>query len=129
MPADTIDPDVLLPSGEIGRATGIPDFYDEVIGAINDHAARIDAGGGGGISFQEFTYTVTGSEPDRSELAIAMPFAEPATTYNVHMSQGTAAYQLGMNVAASSKTLAGFVLSLSGLATAGDTFIFSVIQP
>ena len=47
MPADTIDPAILDPQGVVGRATNYPEFYDEVIAAINDHAALIDAGGGG----------------------------------------------------------------------------------
>lgn len=43
MTAETIDPNILFPDAEIGRATGIPSFYDTLIAAINDHAALIDA--------------------------------------------------------------------------------------
>lgn len=47
MTAETIDPNILRPSGEVGRATNYPEFYDAVIAAINDHAALIDVGSGG----------------------------------------------------------------------------------
>lgn len=38
MSAITIDPNILRPTGEIGRAESPPEFFDVVIGAINDHA-------------------------------------------------------------------------------------------
>lgn len=47
MAAITIDPNILIPQGSIGRATNYPEFYDEVIAAINDHASLIDSSGGG----------------------------------------------------------------------------------
>ncbi len=47
MTAETIDPNILRPSGDVGRATNYPEFYDAVIAAINDHAALIDVGSGG----------------------------------------------------------------------------------
>lgn len=49
MSAETIDPAVLIPRGVIGKATNYPEFYDEVIAAINDHASLIDNIGAGAV--------------------------------------------------------------------------------
>ncbi len=46
-PALTLDSQALFPDAEIGRALAIPEFYDQVIDAINQHAALIDNGGAG----------------------------------------------------------------------------------
>lgn len=75
-----------------------------------------------------FEYEVTGAEPDLSELVIALPAVRADTNYRVFSSQGTATYQLAMNVDAASKTVAQFVLSLSGPATAGDVFNFIIAE-
>lgn len=52
MTALTIDPAVLDPQGVIGKATNYPEFYDEVIAAINDHASQIDNIGTGSTDNQ-----------------------------------------------------------------------------
>jgi len=93
-----------------------------------------DAGGGVvNISFagttQRFAYTVTGLEPDLSDLVIPLPAARADALYQVQATQATAAFQLSMNIAAASRTNAQFVLSLSGPATAGDIFWFTVDDP
>lgn len=46
MPAATIDPAILTPAGIIGHAESPPEFFDVVIGAINDHADIITTEGG-----------------------------------------------------------------------------------
>ncbi len=78
---------------------------------------------------QRFSYTVTGVEPDLSELTIPLPAARANALYQVTPSQGTATFGLHMNVANASRTINQFVLSLSGNATAGDVFWFTVADP
>lgn len=112
------------------RRDGVPEI-DPGSPVVNVGACSIGGGGGGGDTGnpQRFTYTVTGAEPDLSELVIALPAARASANYLVEMSQQEAAYQLGMNVATSSKTTTQFVLSLSANATAGDIFVFTVSDP
>ncbi len=89
-------------------------------------------GGGGGGKPGEgtvFSYTVSGAEPDLSELVIPLPAVRGSTAYVVFPSQGDAALQVGMSVSAVSKTVNDFVLSLSINATAGDVFNFYVADP
>ena len=78
-----------------------------------------------GLTFQ---YTVTGSEPNKSELVIALPEAQLDSGYAVLVSQEQATYQLTMSVATSSKTTTQFVLTLSADATAGDVFSFTILD-
>lgn len=127
MPAERIDPAVLIPQGVVGKATNFPEFFDEVIGAINDHADRIDDGGSGGVT--SFRYEVVGDELDLSELIIMLPSARADTEYTVTPAQETATYVLGMHVADASKATDHFTLSLTANATAGDVFVFIVATP
>jgi hypothetical protein len=90
------------------------------------NAATGPTGPDSGGSPQRFTYTVTGLEPDLSELTIPLPAARANALYQVTPAQATAAFQLGMNVDNGSRTVAQFVLSLSNDATAGDIFYFVV---
>lgn len=73
-----------------------------------------------------FTYTVTGGEPDLAALVIALPAAQPNANYSVFPAQSTFTNLLAMGVQAASKTVAQFVLTLSGNATAGDVFAFLI---
>ncbi len=82
--------------------------------------------GGSSGNADRFNYTVTGLEPDLSELTIPLPETRADAAYEVTPSQSTATMLLLMNVDASSKTTAHFVLSLSANATAGDVFSFVV---
>lgn len=86
-------------------------------------------GGGGGGNAQRFQYTVTGVEPDLSELVIPLPAARSDALYLVTPSQEQATYGLHANVATASKTTTQFTLSLSADATAGDVFSFIVDDP
>ncbi|MBP9863627.1 MAG: hypothetical protein KBD62_37110, partial [Kofleriaceae bacterium] len=64
MTAETIDPAILIPQGIVGRATNYPEFYDEVIAAINDHADLIDNIGTGStdnqVSVKDPAYAAAG---------------------------------------------------------------------
>lgn len=42
MTASTLDPNLLTPSASTGAATSIPDFYNDLIAAINNHASGIN---------------------------------------------------------------------------------------
>lgn len=91
-----------------------------------------DGTGGGGGSGNElrFSYTVTGAEPDLSELTILIPGAPRFNaTYQVGWSQGTATALLEGNIDNASRTTTQFVLTLSAEATAGDVFWFTVADP
>lgn len=106
----------------------------EVVSFVEGVAIVTITGGGGGgggedpgVGGQVFAYTVTGSEPDLSEITVTLPEAEESTGYLALCTQQTATNHLGMSI--SSKGLTTFVLSLSGNATAGDIFAFHVFQP
>jgi hypothetical protein len=77
---------------------------------------------------QRFTYTVTGAEPDLTALVIALPANRATNTYQVYWSQDQATNVLGAAVLTASKTVAQFVLTLTGAATAGDIFNFMVVD-
>jgi hypothetical protein len=78
---------------------------------------------------QRFSYTVTGAEPDKANIVVALPAARANALYKVQCTQGTFAALLGQAVPVASRTNAQFVLSLSAMATAGDTFDFIVSDP
>ncbi len=80
--------------------------------------------GAGGSSLQVFQYTVTGVEPDLSELTITLPTAMLNTNYGV-----VATCQDVTNIASfdvNTKTLTNFVLSVTGDMTTGDVIAFFV---
>ena len=77
---------------------------------------------------QRFTYTVTGIEGDLTALTIALPANRAAATYEVYISQGQSTNILGAAVLTASKTIAQFVMQLTGAATAGDIFNFLVVN-
>lgn len=112
------------------KRVGVPQV-DPGRPTINIGATSTGGGGGGGDSGdpQRFTYTVTGAEPDLSELVIALPAARASANYQVQVAQGTAAFGLNPNVANSSRTTTQFVLTLSNDATTGDVFWFTVVDP
>lgn len=78
---------------------------------------------------QRFQYTVTGLEPDLSELTIPLPAARLNNAYLIQMSMEQATSIVGMAVDTASKTTTQFVLSLTGPATAGDIITFFVQDP
>lgn len=103
-----------------GRRATVPFGADLSAGAT-------DIGGGGGVvSTSLFQYTVIGTEPDLANLVIPLPVARTSTNYGVVPAQGTFTDMHSLAVPDASKTLADFVLALSGAATAGDTFTFFV---
>lgn len=71
---------------------------------------------------QVFQYTVTGAEPDLSELAISIPTATADTAYGVVFTTQGAARTLVGDI--NTKTTVSFVLSLTGDASAGDVITF-----
>ena len=77
---------------------------------------------------QRFSYTVTGVEPDLTALTIALPANRASTAYEVYISQEQATNILSYAVLTASKTVAQFVLQLTGAATAGDIFNFIVVN-
>lgn len=69
MTAITIDPNVLRPTGEIGRAEPQPEFNDEVIAAINDHASLIDGTNQGPGVFNILNYGASTSNTGVQNIA------------------------------------------------------------
>lgn len=82
-----------------------------------------------GVGEQRFSYVVTGSEPNLSELVITLPSPRANALYLVMVSQGTAASSLIANVDNGSRTTSQFVLTLSSDASPGDVFWFNVTDP
>jgi hypothetical protein len=88
---------------------------------------KIGSGSGGAVvSLQVFGYTVTGAEPDPSEIAIALPVAQPDASYGVVATCQGVASIAAFDVAAASRTPTGFVLSVTGDLQAGDVVTFYV---
>lgn len=81
-------------------------------------------GGGGGGSLQVFEYTVTGAEPDLSEITITIPTPMASTSYGVTWSCQGCAGIVGIDVTAKSTTQ--FVAVATGDLTAGDVLAFFV---
>jgi hypothetical protein len=75
---------------------------------------------------QSFQYTVTGVEPDLSELIILLPVALANTSYNVVVTTQGAAQIMAYDVANVSKTTTQFVLSSTANFQAGDVIGFLV---
>lgn len=71
---------------------------------------------------QVFQYTVTGAEPDLSELTISIPTATADTDYGVVFTTQGAVRTLVGDI--NTKTTTSFVLSLTGDASAGDVVTF-----
>jgi len=86
------------------------------------------SGSGGGMSADVFSYTVTGVEPDQSDLTITLPAARGDTDYVVLFSQGNAAGILGGRFPEAGRTTTDFRLLLTSDASAGDTLDFFVTQ-
>jgi hypothetical protein len=79
-------------------------------------------GGGGGGTTQVFEYTVTGAEPDLSEITITLPTAMASTLYAVTWSCQGCAGIVGIDITA--KTTTQFVAVATGKLTAGDVLAF-----
>jgi hypothetical protein len=71
---------------------------------------------------QVFQYTVTGAEPDLSELTISIPTATANTSYGVVFTTQGAVRTLVGDI--NTKTTTTFRLSLTGDASAGDVLTF-----
>lgn len=98
---------------------------------VNVGGTDITGGGGGGGGAgnpQTFRYTVTGAEPDPTEITIALPAARASANYVVMCTQGGVTNILGIDCAVSSYTTTQFVMSLTGSATTGDVFNFHVVD-
>lgn len=108
-----------------GRRSSAPFSATASVGGVQGGGG----GGGGSSTAQRFQYTVVGSEPDLSELVIALPAGRADALYLVFVTMATVTDQLGLSVANASRTPTQFVLSLSSPAQAGDIFSFLVDDP
>jgi hypothetical protein len=79
--------------------------------------------GGGGTAVQVFRYTVTGAEPDLSEIAISLPTPTADASYEVIVTSQGVARIPAFDV--HSKTTTGFILSVTGDLVAGDVIGFA----
>ncbi len=88
---------------------------------------EIGAGGGGGSTTQAFRYTVTGSEPDRSEIVITLPIPMASTNYAVMATcQGVAGIN-PVDVPVSSFATTHFTVIGTGAFVATDVIAFVVL--
>ena len=111
------------------RRNGVP-LVNPGLPEVFVAAVDIGSGGGGDTgSAQRFQYTVTGLEPDLTELEIPLPAARANAAYLVWATQEEATNQVAMSVDTGSKTINDFILSLSGEAAVGDIFTFQVADP
>ena len=84
-------------------------------------------GGSGGIANQRvFTYTVTGLEPDPTEIVVPLPAAMPTTSYQVFVSCQGCVNVVATDVAQAGKSTTQFVLSTTDSLVAGDKVAFYV---
>ena len=112
VPDSALTSDQLLELANYKRA-----FADDLDGAFSQ---------AGGDSATRFRYTVTGSEPDLTEITITLPTTRAANTYIVTTEQEAYASMLDARVLNADKTTTTFKLLLSSAATAGDVFAFIV---
>ena len=87
---------------------------------------KIGSGAAAGPVVTCFTYTVTGSEPDLSEVTVALPAARPDANYSVFPQTQGAPSIVACDV--HGRTATQFVLSTTGNLTAGDVIGFLVVQ-
>ncbi len=87
------------------------------------------SGGGGGSVLQAFVYTVSGAEPDLSEIDVALPTPIVGGNYVVSFACHGCAGILAVDI--TNITSAGFVVVGTGLFTAGDVigFLVSPVTP
>lgn len=106
------------------RRVGVPTI-DPGQPVVNVGFADVGQGGGGstGATILAFTYTVTGDEPDLSEITITMPVEQESDYIVVPTCQGVT------NIAAfdvTDKSPTTFVMHTTGALTAGDIIAFLV---
>src|SRR5574338_202837 len=110
------------------RRTGVP-LVDPGLPVINVAACTIGAAPPTPSTEQVFAYTVTGLEPDASNLVIPLPAARADALYQVQVTQSTNTNSLAPWVTASTRTTTQFTLSLGSAASVGDIFWFTVQDP
>jgi hypothetical protein len=99
-------------------------------------ATAVDDGGGEATitvtatpgNLQVFSYTVTGAEPDKDNIVIALPVARANANYKVFPSQGQFTNLMSMGVLTASRQVGQFTLSTTSDTAAGDIFNFIVID-
>lgn len=85
-------------------------------------------GGGSGGGGQAFQYTVTGLEPDPSEITITLPVAMPNNAYGVVAQCQGCINIVGFDIPVTSRTTTNFLAIATGNLQAGDIILF-VITP
>lgn len=104
-----------------GVRTDVPSlWYHEGVGPTD--WVLLGTGASPAPQAQVFQYTVTGAEPDLSELTIPIPTATADTAYGVVFTTQGATHTLAGDV--NTKTTTTFRLSLTGDASAGDVLTF-----
>lgn len=88
--------------------------------------ATVTIPGGGGLALQVFTYLVTGLEPDRSELTIALPTARADANYIVIVQPQGCTAIAAFDVPTTDKTPTQFKAVATGELTVGDRLAFIV---
>jgi hypothetical protein len=83
------------------------------------------SGGGGGGTVQAFTYTVTGSEGDKSELTVPLP-TSILSGYVVSANCGGCTNVVVADVPSASHASTHFLVSLTGDLVTGDVLAFLV---
>lgn len=119
------------------RRTGVPEVNPGL--PVINIGATDTAGGGGGITAQSFTYTVTGLEPDTSDFMVTLPFAEAADSYEVQATPaggivgagGLGDFVIGLNCpdqAVGDRTTTEFRVRTTFPLVAGDEIDFLVSE-
>lgn len=106
------------------RRVGVP-VIDPGVPVVNVGITDTGQGGGGsgGATILAFTYTVTGDEPDLSEITITMPIPQESDYIAVAQCQSVTAIA-GFDITDKSPT--DFLLTATGNLTAGDIIAFIV---
>ena len=97
-----------------------------IAGAVGPTGPTGSTGAAGPVNLQSFQYTVTGVEPDLSELTITLPTPLSSASYNVVVTTQGAARIMAYDVPNTSKTTTQFVLSSTADFQAGDVVGFLV---
>lgn len=121
------------------EGAGIPNNPHAILNFIGGGVTATDAGGGvaavtipsaaSQLGFQNFTYVVTGAEPDLSDFMVTIPVAQPTDTYEVEGSLAGVTAIVGIHfpdVVAGDRTTTQFRVVTTANMTAGDEIDFMI---